>query len=412
MNVGGGPHQRPLRVLHCPWNVGGHPGALARAERHWGLESSAVEIEANPYGFKADETLLLSPMGQIGKELLRLRLLWRAIRHFDVIHFNFGQTILTRCPDVQVSRPRSFRSACKYFYQRQTWLADLPLLKALGKGIVMTYQGDDARQGDECRRRFMITAANHVGPEYYNSVTDAWKRRTIAKVARYADRIYALNPDLLHMLPEQARFLPYANVDPKEWIPPHVHRNEVPVVVHCPTHRGAKGTEFVIRAVQRLRSEKIPFEFELIENLPNCEARRRYERADLLVDQLLIGWYGGLAVEFMALRKPVVCYLRDEDLVFLPSEMRTELPVLNANQDTLYGILRDLLTIRKRELTELGQRSRAYVEKWHDPLRIARKLACEYHTIARRPANACASVVRPDSCRPWARANSGMDEKV
>ena len=54
---------------------------------------------------------------------------------------------------------------------------------------------------------------------HYNPMTDAWKPKAIAKSARYADRIYALNPDLLDVLPPQARFLPYANVDPREWTP-------------------------------------------------------------------------------------------------------------------------------------------------------------------------------------------------
>ena len=149
----------------------------------------------------------------------------------------------------------------------------------------MTYQGDDARQGDECRRRFAVTAANHVGPTMHNPMTDAWKRKAIAKVARYADRIYALNPDLLHVLPPQARFLPYANVDPREWTPPQPTYNTIPVVVHAPTHRGVKEREFVMEAVRRLHSEGIPFQFQLIENLLHTEARRLYERGDVLVDR-------------------------------------------------------------------------------------------------------------------------------
>ena len=377
---------RPLRVLHCPWNVAGNPGALARAERELGVDSHCIQIVANKYEFKADETLLTSAMGPLRKEFQRLRVLWRAIWHFDVIHFNFGQTILMAepYPDSKLSEARRLRGKIELLYRRHLWLSDLPLLKFLGKGIVMTYQGDDARQGDECRRRFEVTAANYVGTDYYNPMTDTWKRKAIAKVARYADRIYALNPDLLHVLPPRTRFLPYANVDPREWTPPQPTHNAIPVVVHAPTHRGAKGTEFVMDAVRRLRCEGMSFQFELIENLPHTEARRLYERADMLVDQLLIGWYGGLAVEFMALQKPVVCYLRDEDLAFLPPAMRAELPIVNANQTTIYEVLKDLLTTRKTELIEIGRRGRAYVERWHDPVRIANELAHEYHAIAKR----------------------------
>jgi hypothetical protein len=64
--------------------------------------------------------------------------------------------------------------------------------------------------------------------------------------------------------------------------------------------------------------------------MSNEAARRIYEKADLLVDQLLAGWYGGVAVEFMALGKPVVCYLRESDLRFLPEAMRRQIPIIRA----------------------------------------------------------------------------------
>lgn len=372
---------RPLRVLHCPWNIAGNPGALVRAERKLGIDSYGVELVSSKYVFEIDETLFEPLTTASQREMRRWGLVMRAIRRFDIVHFNFGQSILMGqvYPDETVSG--SLRHKATAWYWRHVWMADLPLLKLLGKGIVMTYQGDDARQGDECRRRFAITAANYVDADYYNPITDAWKRKAISKVARYADRIYALNPDLLQVLPSQARFLPYANVDPREWTPPQPTDNSVPVVVHAPTHRGVKGTEFILQAVRRLHSEGIQFKFKLIENLPHAEVRRLYEQADVLVDQLLLGWYGGLAVEFMALQKPVICYMRDEDLLFLPPLMRAELPVVNANPMNIYQVLRDTLKHRN-QLPEIGRRSRAYVERWHDPVQIAQELVREYHAIA------------------------------
>jgi hypothetical protein len=41
---------------------------------------------------------------------------------------------------------------------------------------------------------------------------------------------------------------------------------------------------------------------------------------------LFAGWYGGLAVELMALGKPVLAYIREEDLSFVDPQMRYELP--------------------------------------------------------------------------------------
>ena len=82
--------------------------------------------------------------------------------------------------------------------------------------------------------------------------------------------------------------------------------------MHAPSHRGVKGTERVVEAVEQLRGEGIPLELELVEGRPHAEARKAYERADILVDQLLVGWYGAVAVELMALGRPVVCFMDEE----------------------------------------------------------------------------------------------------
>jgi hypothetical protein len=116
----------------------------------------------------------------------------------------------------------------------------------------------------------------------------------------------------------------------------------------------------------------------LVEGVSHAEARRLYERADLLVDQLLVGWYGALAVELMALGRPVACYIRREDLDVLPPPMAEELPVLDVEPASLVATLRQLLTARRSELPELGRRGRAYVERWHDPRAIAAGMADAY----------------------------------
>jgi glycosyltransferase involved in cell wall biosynthesis len=106
-----------------------------------------------------------------------------------------------------------------------------------------------------------------------------------------------------------------------------------------------------------------------------------YEQADLVIDQLLVGWYGGMAVEAMALGKPVISYIREGDLRFIPPAMSSQLPIIRATPSTLYDVLSEWLTVRRQELSRVGSRSRAYVERWHDPLWIANRLKREYETI-------------------------------
>jgi glycosyltransferase involved in cell wall biosynthesis len=133
---------------------------------------------------------------------------------------------------------------------------------------------------------------------------------------------------------------------------------------------GSRGTRYVVAAVEWLEVE-----FDLVEGVDRHEARRRLERADVVVDQLLVGWYGGVAVEAMALGKPVVAYLRHEDLCAVPAEMRRELPIVEATPETLPDVLRGLIG---SDLDEIGRRSRTYAERWHDPRRIAERVETDY----------------------------------
>jgi glycosyltransferase involved in cell wall biosynthesis len=376
---------RPLRVLHCPDNVGGHPAALARAERAVGLDSVAVTLDASPFGYMVDETLWDHRDPRVRREVARWRLLWRAVRAYDIVHFNFGSTILPSCAGARSGPGTSARGlparVAWAAYRRLLWLRDLPLLRRLGKGIVVTYQGDDVRQGDWSERHGRLRVAD-LEPGYYTASSDRARRIAVRRFDRYAHRIYALNPDLLHVLPAKATFLPYASVDPRTWTPSNGPHERPPVVLHAPTHRGIKGTRYVLDAVRRLRDEGVAFDFVLVEGLRHDEARRLYARSDLLVDQLLVGWYGGLAVECMALGKPVICYIREEDLGFLPDGMRADLPIIRATPATLADVLRLWLTSRRLELPRVGRHSRAYVERWHDPIQIATRLKGMYETVA------------------------------
>jgi hypothetical protein len=377
---------KPIRVLHCPTMTGGNPQGLARAERQVGLDSWAVAFSQTHFAYLSDEILWPDGHNYLLREIRRWKLLWRAIHCFDVIHFNFGSSILPSQIPVN-----SYKDAPKDYLLRKLFnfyaglfeLRDLPLLRKMGKGIVVTYQGDDARQGDYCRKNFPITFANEVGPEYYSAEKDFHTRWKIKTFARYADSMYALNPDLLHVLPPRAQFLPYTQVDLQDWRPKtdFPDPSNSPLVIHAPSHQGAKGTKYVLEAVSRLQAEKIPFQFKMVESLSNTEAREIYEQADLLIDQVLAGWYGGISIELMALGKPVICYIRQDDLKFIPKKMSEDLPIINAQPETLYQVLKEYLTTRRMQLPRIGRKGRAYVENWHNPLKIAACLKNDYEEI-------------------------------
>jgi len=358
-----------LRVLHCPTNVGNNPQGLARAERTAGLQSLCVSFD-DPFGYEVDESL--ATPNPLLFERRRWALLRRALRKFDVVHFNFGRSLFP--PPAPIPWREDPVHAPGRAYVRALSLRDLPLLRRAGKTIAVTFQGDDARQGHGSP----LAAA--VGAGYYTPAGDAVKRRTIAAFDRHADRIFFLNPDLGDVLPARAEFVPYASVDPNEWRPREpAPLPEVPRIVHAPSHRGVKGTANVVEAVEQLRREGVPLELELVEGRAHAEARQAYERADLLVDQLVIGWYGAVAVELMSLGRPVVCFVDEGPAQrYAPPQLLDELPLVRASPNDLADVLRALLTNRRAEYPELARRSRAFAERWHDPAVIGRRMRAEY----------------------------------
>lgn len=381
---------RPLRVLHCPDMVGGQPGMLARAERELGARSWAVSFEKSRYDYPIDE--ITSPPGTSSacRIARRWTLLWRALTRYDVVHFNFGRTISPQ-RSFEKAKSNPIRRLLRRAYTGTFELSDLPLLKKFGKAVFVTFQGDDLRRGDFAREHFGDEFVKELNGSRFAPESDAHKRWRLSKFTRYADGLYAANPDLMYMLPDGAQFLPYGNVDLKEWaFAPRTHVADEPLVIHAPTDRAVKGTRFVLDAVERLRAEGLRFRFQLIEKMTRAEARRFYDQADLAIDQLWLGWYGGLAVELMALGKPVICHIRNDGLKFLPPGMADELPLIQSDRTNLTDVLREWLTNRRVDIPRRGEQSRRFVERWHDPLNIARGLIADYMSALQRRQGAAA----------------------
>jgi len=137
---------------------------------------------------------------------------------------------------------------------------------------------------------------------------------------------------------------------------------------HAPNHRTVKGTGFMLRAVEELRAEGIPVEIEVLQRVPNEEVLRGILRADVVLDQLIIGWYAMTAIEAMSLGKPVVCHVRPDlhDLYVGAGLLEPdELPLVDASPRTIKEAIRSLATRDRRELVELGRRGQAYVRRRH-----------------------------------------------
>jgi glycosyltransferase involved in cell wall biosynthesis len=373
-----------ISVIHLPSVVGGNPQGLSRYLNYIGINSESWTLEQNYFGYPADKIIYNKYDNRLLREIKRLLAL-RYVFRSDVVFFNNGQMLFqpTAKPYVTDDGWVKSRFHSTYrLYLRLMQILETALLRLQRKVVLVQYQGDDARQGDYSIANHSINIAAQVEPGYYSPDSDELKRGLIRHMASLCHRIYALNPDLLHLLPPGSEFLPYSHISLEEWVPSYTQDHSGPLRIgHAPSHRGVKGTEIILDTLKVLLSEGYEFELVLIEGLSNNIAKNIYQSVDVLVDQLFAGWYGGLGLEAMALGKPVVAYIRDEDLKFIPHQMKIELPIIRANPNTLYDTLKLVLTMPRGELLELARSSRCYVERWHNPVVIANRIKSDIETV-------------------------------
>jgi hypothetical protein len=343
------------KILHLPTSVGGNSWGLAQGERRLGLDSQVLIANNTWLDYPYDLSLNWEKKKPLTTFFSSIASFLKYRNKFEVFHFNYGSTLI------------DFRT-----YRIHHW--DLPFYPK-DKKIVFTYNGCDARQKYKTMER--VKFASCYEEECYGGMCnggarDKMREKRIHKASKYAHHIFAVNPDLLYFLPDTiSSFLPYsiASWYEIESIPYKIDRKIK--ILHSPTNRAVKGSSYIIQALENLK-KGYEIEIILVDKVPNKEALAVYEKADLIVDQVLTGWYGGLAVEGMKMGKPVCAFIREEDLKFIPQEMARDLTdaIINVNPFNIENVLKTYL----ENVQMLYQKTEAgleYVHKWHNPVCVA-----------------------------------------
>ena len=307
---------RTLRVTHCPVNIAGVPWANVQALRRKGVDARLVVFERGRLHPDADWSLERTG-GLARRQLTQWRAFARLLPRTDVFHFYFGLTLV----------PKSLQ---------------FPLLRLAGRRSVFHFLGSDIRGKSPAEL--------------------AYGRRAGAQIVGSYDAI---------------RWVPEAEVVPPgleltAYRPAPPSDTPRPLVLHAPSSRARKGTEHVVVACRDLG-----LDLDVVEGLPHDEARRRYERADIVVDQLNAGWYGLFAIEAMALGKPVLTFLHDEAVRRTEEAFGIRVPIVSATNESLADRLRELAAA-PHQRRRLGAEGRAYVERVHDVDRNADRLLAIY----------------------------------
>lgn len=307
---------------------------LAEGLRKRWLPATAAAFNEDFRGYQND--VMLARTGWRGSVSRFLFFLW-SLSHYQVFHFFWGVSLLS------------------------WWrfhLLDLPILKAFGKKIIVHFRGldiIDIRHFDYLRAR--SRGENLVKPP----LSRPDQLHKVKKWLRYADAVLVSEPDLFDVVPN-ATLSPQV-IDCAYWstnMRPLSESDGVFRIVHAPSSRRKKGTDFIEQAVRNLQGKGYKIQLLLAEKLPHHRIREMYEQADVGIDQVLYGWHGKVSVELMALGKPVICNINEAW-----RNHRPDLPIVHADPAILEEVLERLIPDAPRRL-ELGTAGRQYAMRYHD----------------------------------------------
>jgi glycosyltransferase involved in cell wall biosynthesis len=304
-----------MRILHGPHDYGGAGFKISRAQRKLGHQSDFAVFRPSFSRFPAD--FVLRDKKEFWTRSKKLFFFLKCLRDYDIFHLH-SESIFAA----------EFR--------------DIPLLKKLGKKIIFHFHGSDIR-GKKMHPRIKLADAHLVS-----------------------------TPDLLEYVPDGI-WIPQP-IDLDYWKSLSVEKKEKAInIIHAPSQRKKKGTDLILSTLEELKGEGYPVELSLIEGKSYESLKSYYQKGDIFLDQILIGTYGNFSIEGMALKKPVCVFITEEASRLYPEE----LPVMNTSPGNLKQNLIKLIEDEKLR-KELGEKGRAYVEKYHDVQKIALKCLSIY----------------------------------
>jgi hypothetical protein len=342
------------KIVMAPVNIAGQPITLVNELRRNGANVSLVQYVGNAdghkFGYERDRIVRYSGSD---RSKVQIRMIEELLSEgTDLFHF-WLRTL--------------------FFGGVHTKLTgfDLPFLKAYGRKIVYRFTGEDLR-ARSLHERVNPYSAYRYG--YSTIIDEARQGKYLDFIAEFVDQFVVQDPELHEYWPT-ARIVPRA-LDLTQWHYCGPVSRDRPLVVHAPSNPMVKGTPFVRAAVEALKDDGLDFDYREIADMPHDDAAAIYRAADIVVDQLHIGWYGVLAIEALALGKTVITYVREP----LGERLGVPIPILNANPDTIKDVLRG--AIKDYDLRcELAPRARHFVETVHDATIVAQNLAGLYGDV-------------------------------
>ncbi len=212
--------KRAMRVLHSPTNISGQMWEYVQGLRALGVSATALTSAQHPFGYQDDICLNLTSEPSVWRKRIKLvENFVNVLRQYDIVHFHFGGTLLPR-------------------------YLDLPILKLLGKNMVMNYWGSEVRLRDVATKNNPFYDAVNV----HILGNDDEKVKRMKQVSRYVEVAVVADYELFsYVAPffERTAIIQQA-IDTQKLQPVFPKpSNSNPLIVHAPSRKNVKGTSYI-----------------------------------------------------------------------------------------------------------------------------------------------------------------------
>ena len=325
-----------IRVFCGYVNTGGIANKIAEGLRKNGIRADSIVIDDHSFSYPYHKKLTF--FGNKPNFINRLIKYYYFIKHtlkYDVFIFNTRSTMLAK-------------------------KGDLRILRKLGKKTAMIYVGCDIRDKEHyLSSTDKYTVCKNCTEEYQKIVDCVMvKKRSEADIIQKNIHASFSHPFDATILDGKFHYF-YLLLELEEYKPLYEINKRIKII-HAPSNAGIKGTNYVLEAIEILKKRNIDFDFELLTGKSHADTITAIKGADILIDQMVAGWYGLISVEAMALGKTTVCFLRESLYNFIP-----DIPIINLNPDNLAEGLEKLIN-EKEKLSSYGIEGRKFAEKYHD----------------------------------------------
>ncbi len=274
-------------MVHVPWHT-------TRILRSIGMQADYL---ANSTSLVWNRCDFQSPSSKIPviQALLEFILFWRVVARYQAVHLHFAHTM-----------------------SRSGW--ELPILKKMGRTIVIHYRGCEIRDYHKNMRLYPDMNICQDCDYDHCCVSEANKKR-IGYVSSFGDVFLVTTPDLKDFVPEALHMPFFCPENISEFktdkILRYPHR---PLhVLHWTNHPGIEGTEHIKAVIESLKKKGYSLEFIFLKGVSYDTVIQEIPKADLVIGKMKMGYYANSQIEAMACGVPTITWVRPE---FMTEELR------------------------------------------------------------------------------------------